>query len=139
MTALSLIKRFTGGLTLGRPVSISDGDQAEDYACHYLKQHHCKIVERNYHCRRGEIDIIAQTCESLVFVEVKFRSSIDYGHAVEMVPPQKQRKIIRAAQQYLADRPHLANDPCRFDVFALEYNASNELQVNWLKNAFTTG
>lgn len=117
---------------------ISDGAQAEDYACRYLNKHGCMILERNFRCRRGEIDIIAQAPDYLIFVEVKFRSRTDFGHAMEMVSSGKQQKIIRAAEHYLANHPHLANAPCRFDVFALEYNAANKLQVNWLKNAFTT-
>lgn len=118
---------------------ITTGAQAEDFACNELIRAGIKILARNYQCRRGEIDIIARSTESLIFVEVKFRSSTRFGHAFEMVSPQKQRKICSAANHYLSKHTQFYNHPCRFDVFALEYGPDNQLQIDWLKNAFTTG
>ncbi|BFM06217.1 YraN family protein [Halioxenophilus aromaticivorans] len=138
---MSLIKRF--GLRRKAPVdtevdTIKTGAQAEEFACHYLIRHKHTIVDRNWRCRRGEIDIIAKAPDSLIFVEVKFRSRQDYGTASEMVSASKQAKLINAAQHYLAKHPRYLNQPCRFDLFALQYDTNQTLQINWLKNAFTT-
>jgi len=134
---LSLIKRLSQRQSAVQPARIRSGGDAEDYACGYLRKQGWKLLERNYRCRRGEIDIIMRSPEMLLFVEVKFRSSTHFGHATEMVSTSKQRKIIAAAQFYLSQNPIFNQLPCRFDLFALEYDLQGELQRQWLENAFT--
>lgn len=112
------------------------GDDAERLAEFFLTRQGLTLVERNYRSRFGEIDLIMQHAETLVFVEVKLRKSAkgraDFGGAVASITPSKQAKIIATAQHYLADMKH--PPPCRFDAVLL--NAMNERDVEWLRNAF---
>lgn len=77
------------------------------------------ILERNYRCRRGEIDVIAQKDGYLVFVEVKYRGSERYGNPIEAVSVRKQRIISFVAMHYCACHPVSADLPKRFDVLAI--------------------
>lgn len=99
-------------------------------AAQYLQQIGLKLVTRNYRCRFGEIDLILQDGAALVFVEVRLRSSKDFGGAAASIDARKQAKLIRAAQHYLATLPHIP--PCRFDAILLGSTADPE----WIKNAF---
>ncbi len=94
------------------------GAAAEARAARYLVRHGYELVERNYRCRTGELDIIAREGDVLAFVEVRSRASARYGHALAAISPAKQRQVARVAAFYLAfRRPQLAR--CRFDVVAL--------------------
>jgi len=106
---------------------------AEDRALRYLQQHGLKLIERNFRCKGGEIDLIlaqpTQASNLLVFVEVRQRSSPRYGGAAASVTRNKQAKLIVAAQVFLqryADPP-----ACRFDVIAIEGDA-----IEWIRQAF---
>ena len=116
---------------LSRTNNKSKGNQAEDLACEHLIKHKVKILERNFRNRSGEIDIIAMEADTLLFIEVKFRSGQSHGFAVESVTPLKQQKIIRTAEFYLQKNAKLAGNDCRFDVISIDNN-----KLNWLKNAF---
>ncbi|SFB30233.1 putative endonuclease [Collimonas sp. OK607] len=107
------------------------GQIAEDRALAYLQQRGLKLIERNFRCKGGEIDLILAEPASnlLVFVEVRQRSSQRYGGAAASVTRGKQAKLIIAAQVFLqryADLP-----ACRFDVIAIEDDA-----VEWIRQAF---
>ncbi|MCK5060772.1 YraN family protein [Candidatus Bipolaricaulota bacterium] len=94
------------------------GKWAEDIACEFLRKHGYGIIERNWQSRFGEIDIIARDKGTLVFVEVKMRTSPGYGDAREAVPFWKCKRIITAARAYLMiTRSEL---PARFDVVIVE-------------------
>ena len=112
------------------------GDDAERIAERFLATHGLKLVARNYRCRYGEIDLIMQDCESLVFVEVRLRKplrgKVDFGGALASITASKQAKIIATAQHYLAGMKQLP--PCRFDVVLL--NGLNAQDVEWMKSAF---
>ncbi|MGB2868844.1 MAG: YraN family protein [Bacteroidota bacterium] len=96
------------------------GDRGEDLAAEYLVKLGYRILERNYRFERGEIDIVAQEAEELVFVEVKARTSVAFGFPEESVTPQKEEQIINVAEGYLME--HEMDDvPCRFDVVAIEF------------------
>lgn len=110
------------------------GDRAETLACNYLQHHGLTLVERNFHCRRGEIDLIMRDHNSLVFVEVRYRRQIHYGHAAETVVRNKQVRIIYCAQYYMHCH-HTWNDVARFDVVSIEGEPANPA-INWLKDAF---
>ncbi len=111
------------------------GHKAEAYAAQFLKREGLKVLEKNFSCQFGEIDLIVQEAETLVFVEVKFRTDSDWADAIETVTKTKQQKIIKAAKHY--KQKHKISDyiACRFDVIAInnEFNAEN---TEWLKHAF---
>jgi putative endonuclease len=106
------------------------GKKAEDVACSFLQRNGLSLVQRNYHCRYGEIDIIMQDSNTLVFVEVRYRTSIKFGSAAESVDSNKQRKLVFTANHYLQKYP--TNLPTRFDVVAL----SPHQEPEWITNAF---
>ena len=109
----------------------------EQLAADYLVKAGLILLERNYQCKGGEIDIIGTQNEHLVFVEVRFRSNSAFGTAAATVDWRKQQKIIRAANVFLLHRPTHANKPCRFDVIAIS-GSQPQLTVQWLKSAFTS-
>lgn len=95
------------------------GTEYEKKATVFLEKQGYQILEHNYRCRMGEIDLIARHEGYLVFVEVKFRSTHTQGNALEAVNRRKQTTIRRVAGHYLMSR-HLPEDtPCRFDVVGI--------------------
>ena len=112
------------------PISRLTGKKAEDVACSFLLRNGLSVVERNYYCRFGEIDLIMQDCDSLVFVEVRYRKSKVFGGAVESVHLNKQRKLIFSANHYLQKYP--SSLATRFDIIALSPNQ----EIEWITNAF---
>jgi putative endonuclease len=111
------------------------GSKGEDLAVQYLKRKGFKVIERNYHCSAGEIDLIAREGKTLVFVEIKARSSSEFGLPQDAVDRFKQRKMIEAARYYLAER-HLTEDiPARFDVVAIHLKPAGP-QIELIKDAF---
>ena len=118
------------------PTSHSKGKATEAFAQQYLTQQGLLFIDKNVHCRKGEIDLIMKDGDTLVFVEVKYRKNNDYGGAIPAISQSKQQKIKHCVAFFL----HKANlneynTPCRFDVIALEGDI-NQPQVTWLKNAF---
>lgn len=111
--------------------SRSVGDLAERRAAQHLEKLGYKILKRNYTCRLGEIDLIAQDGEVLVFVEVRTRRRDKYGEAVETISAQKIKKISHAARHFLL-RYHLEERACRFDVVTIQGDGDPE----HLKDAF---
>jgi len=109
------------------------GQQAESQACDYLRERGLKLLERNFRCKLGELDLIMQDGETLVFVEVKYRGRRDYGSGSEAVDRNKQAKLIRAAQVYLQQHPEFLDTPMRFDVVSIDGPQS---RLEWLANAF---
>ncbi|OGP82480.1 MAG: YraN family protein [Deltaproteobacteria bacterium RBG_16_54_11] len=111
------------------------GSRGEDLAVQYLKKRGFKVIERNYHCQWGEIDLIAREKNTLVFIEIKARSSSEYGLPQEAVDRFKQKKLIEVARYYLAER-HLTEDiPARFDVVAIHLTPAGP-QIELIKDAF---
>ncbi len=107
------------------------GAAAENLAVEFLQQAGLKLVARNYRCRFGEIDVIAREGATLVFVEVRMRSSSRFGGAAASITRSKQMKLLRAARHYLAG---IARAPaCRFDALLIDGKDSS---IEWLKNAF---
>lgn len=103
----------------------------ESRAADFLQRAGLRIVARNYHCRRGEIDLVAWEGDTLVFVEVRFRRHRHFGSAGASVDRRKQRKLLAAAESYL--QQHRLDCPCRFDVVAIE---GDEEQIDWIAGAF---
>ena len=112
------------------------GNRGEKEAVTYLKKtKHLKIVKTNYSNFFGEIDIIAKDKDCMVFVEVKTRTSIDFGFASQAVDYKKQQKIIKIAQMYTKNA---YNVPVRFDIVEVYIDkASNSVKnINHIENAF---
>ncbi|HRX13432.1 MAG TPA: YraN family protein [Eubacteriales bacterium] len=102
------------------------GGLGEKQAVMYLKKHHYKIIETNYFCRFGEIDIIAKKDNILIFVEVKSRADNSFGSPAEAVTPRKQQKIITVAKNYIAEHG-VNNTQIRFDVVEIIDKKTNHI------------
>lgn len=111
------------------------GQLVEVLAEEYLQQQGLQPLERNFNSRGGEIDLVMQDSDTLVFIEVRFRKSDRFGTPAESITPSKQRKLLQTAQLYLLARPVWRHKPCRFDVMAARPGESG-LQFEWIKNAF---
>lgn len=112
------------------------GQRAELMARQWLEQQGLVHLDSNWHCRLGEIDLIMRTADCLVFIEVRFRKTPNFGGAVASVTRSKQRKLAAAAGIWLS-RQRTPPDACRFDVLGMEPDASGTLQYQWIQNAFT--
>jgi putative endonuclease len=108
----------------------SAGMRAEDLCAELLRRAGLRLVERNWRCRHGEIDLIADESGTLVFAEVRMRSGTGFGGAAESVTAAKRSRLIAAARLYLARRPQAS---CRFDVFLVDGVSS---RVEWIRDAF---
>jgi len=107
------------------------GTAYEDLACEHLESEGMQVLARNYRVKIGEIDIIARDGEELVFVEVKYRASMDFGGAEYAIPLSKQRTIRRTAQWFMKEY-HIPGDAfCRFDAVLV-----NDTDVIHIKNAW---
>ena len=95
------------------------GESGENLACRELVSRGYAILARRYRTRHGEIDIVAKDGETIVFVEVKLKTSAEFGSAAESVTRWKQRRVAAMAVDYLA-RNRLADHPSRFDVVAID-------------------
>jgi putative endonuclease len=104
------------------------GALAEEQAARFLAARGLKILARNHRCRGGEIDLVCRDGATLVFVEVRLRTSRAFGGAAASITPAKQRRIALAARHYLAGKPWPA---CRFDAVLLDGES-----IDWIKNAF---
>jgi len=112
------------------------GDIGEKVAIEYLKKQGYRIIETNFKCKQGEIDIIAADNDTIVFVEVKTRSSDVYGQPSEAVNYYKQRKIVQVALVYLAQRK-LFDWMSRFDIVEVITDHTDKIiNINLIKNAF---
>ncbi len=103
----------------------------------FLHARGLQTVTRNFHCRLGEIDLIMEDGDCLVFAEIRYRKSPYFGSGAESVTRTKQSRIIRAAQRYLQYHENRCLQPCRFDVLSLGHE-SGKLTVNWIQDAFTS-
>ncbi len=110
------------------------GARGEQCAVEYLREHGYRILERNYRCPLGEMDIIAREGKTVVFIEVKTRSSERFGAPQEAVGSQKQHRMTAIALYYLKAQGHLGG-PARFDVVAVSLG-EGEQKVTLFKNAF---
>ena len=107
------------------------GTAYEKQVGEYLKTEGYEILQYNFRCRMGEIDIIAKDHGYLVFIEVKYRNTAVSGSALTAVTPAKQRVISRVAEYFLTVEYHNVDLLCRFDVIGIDGD-----QFTWIKNAF---
>lgn len=108
------------------------GAQAEQWAAQYLQRQGLKLVAQNYRSRFGELDLIMQQGDTLVFVEVRQRGSAEFGGAAASIDLHKQQRLIHTAQHYLAGLSR--TPPCRFDALLMDDAEGGNAQ--WLRNAF---
>lgn len=112
------------------------GYLAEQMACDFLRKKGLKLLDRNFSCRVGEIDLIMQDGSEIVFVEVRSRSRDDYGNALESVTLQKQKKVLKTANYFLQKKKWLGNVDYRFDIIGIDGDI-NKPTIEWTNNAFS--
>ncbi len=113
----------------------SFGKVGEELTAKYLKKRNYKIIERNYRCPLGEIDIIALDGKALVFVEVKTRGSTNFGPPQLAVGWRKQRQISKVALDFIK-RKKISQMDMRFDVVSVQLCPTGEFRVELIRNAF---
>ncbi len=112
------------------------GLRFEDQARDYLQAHGLLLLQSNYRCRFGEIDLVMRDGDTLCFIEVKFRKSLLFGGAAASMPKSKQRRIIKAARFYISAHNQIANQAMRFDALLIQRQANGSNNINWIQNAF---
>jgi len=117
--------------------TLARGKQAEDVACRYLMENGLKLIEKNYKCRGGEIDLVMQHDNSIVFVEVRYRHNNRFGSGAESVIKRKQKRLILTALHYLQSHKESAGSASRFDVISIQAGF-DKTDIEWIQNAFQT-
>lgn len=117
-------------------INLRKGLRFEDRARDYLLERGLLLIQSNYRCRFGEIDLIMRDRDTVCFIEVKFRRSLAFGGAAVSIPRSKQRKIARTALFYLAANKRLAHQALRFDALLIQQQSTGIKDFNWIKNAF---
>lgn len=107
------------------------GARAEDLCAELLRGAGLRVLARNWRCRHGEIDLVAEDRGTLVFAEVRYRRDQRYGGAAESVTAAKRARLVAAARLYLMRRP---DADCRFDVLLLDSLEGGGIQ--WIRDAF---
>ncbi len=125
--------------TRTKRVTRQTGLNAEQTAFQYLRDKGLKPVRRNFHSRRGEIDLIMLDDACLVFVEVRYRTATSFVRAVQTVDIHKQRKLASAAAMFLSMNRDFSNHVCRFDVLGIDLNSEGAIFVEWMRDAFRPG
>lgn len=113
-------------------MSRNRGLQSETVACEFLERRGLRLLERNWHSRFGEIDLVLQDGGMIVFVEVRLRSSAAYGGPAESIDRRKRARLLAAARLYLAGR---RERPCRFDVVLLK--RLDPPDIEWIRDAIS--
>lgn len=107
------------------------GARAEELCAELMRRSGLRVLARNWRCRHGEIDLVAEEAGTLVFAEVRYRRDQRFGGAAESVTAAKQARLVAAARLYLMRRP---DADCRFDVLLLDSLEGGGIQ--WIRNAF---
>jgi putative endonuclease len=114
---------------------LSLGERGETAACGFLKDHGYEILEKNYKCKLGEIDVIARRQGRLAFIEIKTRTSAQFGLPQEAVDLRKQEKIFKIAQWYLKEKK-ISKSPIAFDVVAILWKEGQTPEIRLIVDAF---
>jgi putative endonuclease len=117
------------------PFRSSLGERGETAACGFLKDRGYEILEKNYKCKLGEIDVIARRRGRLAFIEIKTRTSAQFGLPQEAVDLRKQEKIFKVAQWYLKTKK-LSRSPIAFDVVAILWKEGKVPEIDLFTDAF---
>jgi putative endonuclease len=126
MRRVNLARRWVVKTAMNRA-----GARAEDLCAELLRKAGLRVLARNWRCRHGEIDLVAEEGDTLVFAEVRYRRDERYGGAAESVTTAKQARLVAAARFYLMRRP---DTECRFDVLLLDSLEAG--RIKWIRNAF---
>ncbi|WP_120997616.1 YraN family protein [Stutzerimonas urumqiensis] len=113
----------------------SKGRTAEDHALSHLKIAGLRLIARNWLARTGELDLVMLDGDTVVFVEVRYRSHSAWGGAAASIDRRKQHKLINTAECFLQQEKRWSKSPCRFDVIAIGPIAEHPA-IEWIKNAF---
>ncbi len=111
------------------------GQWAEQLAEKHLCEKGMILVQRNYSCPRGEIDLIMMDTDTIAFIEVRYRKNQQYGGGIESIDTRKQNKLRLTAMHYLQQTDRYQEQACRFDAVIISGSPSSP-SVNWIKNAF---
>ena len=114
------------------------GEEAEREAARYLEAQGLEVLARNVRCKGGEIDLLCRDGEVLAVIEVRQRSSLDFGGALASVTREKRRRLIRAAAYLLRTSPLCRGRPLRFDVVGIQGAPGGRREISWIKDAFRT-
>ena len=112
-----------------------DGAAAESRAAKFLEQAGLRLVARNYRCLHGEIDLIMEHDQTVVFVEVRLRARDDFGTPAETVDQRKQSRLRATAEHYLQHDQRSSKRPCRFDIVAVSPSRGGD-RLEWIRDAF---
>lgn len=111
------------------------GLQYESLARDHLQQQGLRLFQQNFNSRFGEIDLVMLDNNTVCFIEVKYRKSLDYGGAASAIPHSKRQKIVKTAQIFMSENQKLANRAMRFDALILQ-QIDQDISINWIQNAF---
>ncbi len=111
------------------------GKIAENIAAKYMTNNGLKLIDQNFHCRFGEIDLIGLENEVLSFIEVRYRKDEKYLAVVETIDKHKCRKIIISSEYYLSKHKNYRSYQCRYDVLTITGELDKPV-IEWIKNAF---
>ena len=117
------------------PLHLQRGNSAEIAAEKYLINLGLHSIKRNYRCKAGEIDLLMKDAETLVFIEVRYRSNPFFGSPAESITSQKIRRIRKTAEHFLQTNNHYAHYYKRFDVIAISAQSAKP-EILWIKDAF---
>lgn len=117
-------------------MNIPVGALAEQKARRFLESQGLQTIATNYRCKTGEIDLIMQHDQTLVFVEVRHRSNSRFPSAARSVSPAKQQKLARTAALFRRFHPNFRQCPCRFDVIAYDGRIHECTDPRWIQRAF---
>lgn len=112
------------------------GLRFEELALQYLQSQGLQLLQRNFRCKLGEIDLVMRHGETIAFVEVRFRQSRSHGGALATITRSKQLKLLRTARYFLLCHPELQQWVCRLDVIGIEPDAHGRPAFCWIRNAF---
>ena len=115
---------------------LAQGLSYERAAEKYLEARGLRLLTRNFRCRTGEIDLVMMDVDTLVFVEVRYRSHQGFGGALESITKRKQIRVVRAAATFLQSHAHYQRLACRFDAVGIKGSVS-DADFCWIKAAFS--
>src|SRR5450755_2235417 len=119
-----------------KPTTVQRGAAAETSAAEFLQAQGLCVIARNLRCRAGELDIVCADGDTLVIVEVRQRSRVDFGGALASVTWRKRRQVIRATRFHWQRQPGWRDRVLRFDVIALQARPDGSQEIAWIKDAF---
>lgn len=112
------------------------GQTAEHYARSFLEMQGLHFLQKNYQCCFGEIDLIMKDRDDIVFVEVRYRQQVDYGHPLESISKSKIKRLIKTGMYFLKQKKWLYTQNSRFDVVTIHTQMQLET-CEWIKNVFS--